>query len=76
MATTCQECGMQVKAHEYHPYAACLMFKSCKDSKTVKDNLRVVRNHAVDYCVMVAYGCDKNTRPSDLADILRKLKEI
>lgn len=39
--TKCAECGMPVK-DEYHPYAACLMFKACKDSETVKANLDAV----------------------------------
>jgi hypothetical protein len=36
--TPCGECGMPTGG-EYHPYAACLMFKACRDSKTVKANL-------------------------------------
>lgn len=30
--TRCAECGMPCKADEYHPYAACLMFKQYHDS--------------------------------------------
>jgi len=41
----CKECGMPVDANEYHPYAACLMFKACYDSATVKANLDSVINH-------------------------------
>jgi hypothetical protein len=44
---TCMECGMLVDPkHPYHPYAACLMFKACHNSKTVQANLDAV----------VAYG--------------------
>lgn len=39
--TPCPECGMPTNG-EYHPYAACLMFRACKDSKTVKANLDAV----------------------------------
>jgi hypothetical protein len=39
--TPCGECGMP-NAGEYHPYAACLMFKACKDSKIVRENLDAV----------------------------------
>lgn len=35
----CAECGMSVEDGEYHPFAACLMFKACKDSETVRANL-------------------------------------
>lgn len=35
----CRECGMLVSLGEYHPFAACLMFKGCGDSATVRDNL-------------------------------------
>ena len=37
------ECGMNVRNTEYHPYAACLMFKSCRSEKTVRENLGYVR---------------------------------
>jgi len=40
----CQECTMMVKPSEYHPYAACLMFKACHDSDTVRKNLDAVLN--------------------------------
>lgn len=35
----CQECGMACEPGEYHPFAACLMFKGCHNSKTVRANL-------------------------------------
>jgi len=38
----CGECGMSVEACEYHPFAACLMFKQCQNSKTVRDSLKSV----------------------------------
>ena len=45
----CAECGMTL-AHpnEYHPYAACLMYKSCKDRDTVLDNLQSVIDYGYD----------------------------
>lgn len=39
----CADCGMIVGANEYHPYAACLMFKSCKDGSVVRANLAAVK---------------------------------
>ena len=38
----CKECGMAVRADEYHPYAACLMFKACGNSRTVMANLHAI----------------------------------
>jgi len=35
----CGECGMPCATGEYHPYAACLMFRGCHNSKTVRANL-------------------------------------
>ena len=41
---TCQECGMVVKGmSEYHPYAACLMFKACHDGEVVRASLAAVQ---------------------------------
>lgn len=45
----CAECGMPVeKATTYHPYAACLMFKSCQSSDVVQANLDAVVFHGVE----------------------------
>jgi len=44
--TQCAECGMSVETGEYHPYAACLMFKGCHNSKTVNMNLLTLRTPA------------------------------
>ncbi len=38
----CAECGMPVAGDAYHPYAACLMFKQCHNSETVKASLMAV----------------------------------
>jgi hypothetical protein len=43
---TCKECGMRVHDEcEYHPYAACLMYKACGDRDTVLANLNAVLEH-------------------------------
>jgi len=72
----CQECKMPVIQGQYHPYAACLMFKACRNSEVVKQNLRGVRNHAIEYCAMVLDAADKNDTPSGLAEKIRGLKKI
>lgn len=40
--TDCHDCGMSCEAAEYHPFAACLMFKQCRNSETVRANLQSV----------------------------------
>jgi hypothetical protein len=42
-AMTCTECGMLCEWREFHPFAACLMFKGCHDSDKVRANLNAVR---------------------------------
>lgn len=40
---TCQECGMVVKtANEYHPYAACLLFRACGNGDEVRAHLAAI----------------------------------
>lgn len=41
--TPCADCGMPCTPREYHPYAACLMFKACHNSDTVRANLATAR---------------------------------
>ncbi|NBI44939.1 hypothetical protein [Burkholderia sp. ISTR5] len=43
----CAECGMPCASGEYHPHAACLMFKGCHDSTTVRAGLAAIREHAL-----------------------------
>lgn len=43
----CGDCGMPCEQNEYHPYAACLMFKTCHNSDTVRGNLQDVQDYAV-----------------------------
>ena len=71
--TTCAECGMSVETNEYHPYAACLMFKACRDSSIVRENLNAVGNTAIGFCALILDNADKNEHPSDLADALRAI---
>lgn len=39
----CPECGMETTEGEYHPYAACLMYKQTGDADAVRSNLHAVR---------------------------------
>lgn len=44
----CKSCGMICKhPTEYHPMAACLMFKACHDGEVVRANLSAVAEEAV-----------------------------
>ena len=40
--TNCAECGMPCDTREFHPFAACLMFKQTKDARLVRSNLEFV----------------------------------
>ena len=43
----CQDCGMVCQPTEYHPMAACLMFKACHDGDQVRANLKAVQDDAI-----------------------------
>ncbi|MDQ0571524.1 hypothetical protein QFZ42_003358 [Variovorax paradoxus] len=45
-SVVCQECGMRCGPNEFHPFAACLMFKGCHDSDKVRANLAFLATHA------------------------------
>lgn len=56
----CLDCGMWCTPGEYHPFAACLMFRACNDSGMVRANLPNVRPTAQAVAVddaMVERGC-------------------
>ncbi len=42
MSDHCVQCGMTCKSTDYHPYAACLMFKATHSSDEVAANLLAV----------------------------------
>ena len=50
----CKECGMAVSDLEYHPFAACLMFKGCGDKYTVLANLEAIRQHDKAWYIAIA----------------------
>jgi hypothetical protein len=37
----CTECGMWCEPGEFHPFAACLMFRASADRRVVRANLRI-----------------------------------
>lgn len=39
---------MPVMLGEYHPFAACLMFKGCHNSETVRANLKAVADQGFE----------------------------
>jgi hypothetical protein len=47
----CKECGMPVTVGEYHPYAACLMFKACLSSDIVQANMDAVQAHGYQLAI-------------------------
>lgn len=66
----CAECGMPNQAGEYHPYAACLMFKACRDAGVVRANLDAVIAHgyqlASEARVPYAQSAASNERVEEL----------
>ena len=42
----CTECGMITNTGEYHPYAACLLFKACGSGYEVRNQLQYIAEHA------------------------------
>lgn len=83
----CRECGMPCHAEEYHPYAACLMFRGCWDSKTVRANLDAIRSNLVPKAARRVVTMEQVTRvfnqrgfykesPDDTEKTLRPMKII
>ena len=81
--TVCIECGMVCEAVEYHPYAACLMFKQCLNSETVRANLQAVRDDSYQQglvaglreCLDMLEGEIARDRDSGVLESLRQRME-
>lgn len=43
MTDYCQECGMLVSVTEYHPYAACVLFKHLHQGDKVRELIRSIQ---------------------------------
>ena len=65
--SVCAECGMGCNAGEYHPYAACLMFKQCRNSETVRANLQAVRDDSYQQGRVAAFK-EANRKLDNLRD--------
>lgn len=62
-AKRCGECGMLVFPAEYHPYAACVMYRQIKQAEKVYDLLRDV----------LMYGYDAANKGIDLDVAMRNI---
>ena len=82
--TVCVECGMLCEAVEYHPFAACLMFKQCRDSATVRANLLAVRDDSYQQgrveglreCLDMLEGEIARDRDSGVLESLKQRMEV
>ena len=53
----CHECGMELGSEdEYHPYAACLMYRGCGSRQRVVAELKVVAEHARQEAWVAGYA--------------------
>jgi len=67
----CAECGMQlVSPNEYHPYAACAMYRQEKDAHAVRMNIKAILEHGK------ATSEKNDGRIAELEQALRGLLEI
>lgn len=69
----CAECGMPCLWGDYHPYAACLMFKQCHNSETVLANLKHVQNTARQAILVEAVKEIRSRKAAD--DVADNLNE-
>ncbi len=86
--TICTQCGMHTQPKEYHPYAACLMFLACHDSRVVRANLRdvVAYNDKRLRDGVRALADQLDTEPPDntlihddvgtVADVVKRLRDL
>jgi hypothetical protein len=63
MMRECKECGMLVEPGEYHPYAACLMFKACGDASVVRANLVAVLAEGYERASEIQAAISNDTKP-------------
>jgi hypothetical protein len=69
----CGDCGMPCEPGEYHPFAACLMFKACHQSDVVRANLQFVVDHGKGaHLTQPAQAVDVGT----IRDVIETVKRI
>ena len=73
LSEPCAECTMLCKPNEYHPFAACLMFKACHDANIVRANLAPIvlermKIAALEARLAAAEGVVERMRASRNAD--------
>jgi hypothetical protein len=63
--TPCTECGMVCRPAEFHPFAACLMFKGCHDGDKVRANLAALHPQPAPAVAVEAAKVDWYERHQD-----------
>lgn len=67
MENRCAGCGMTLKEpYEYHPYAACELFKATGSSESARLNIRA----------MIRYGMDAERQGVSLDDACGDLRRV
>jgi hypothetical protein len=72
----CAECGMPCTPTEYHPFAACLMFKACHNSETVKANLGAIQEPYWELLYAVESKHPGETRHETALRYIRQAEEF
>lgn len=68
---------MSCNADEYHPYAACLMYKACKNATLVRANLQGVIDRGRQPRLSVLRECALYLECNDpLAPPLKRAREL
>lgn len=63
----CSQCGMTTHGpQDFHPFAACLMFKECGNGNTVEANLQFV----------VEYGMKAQRRGLSIAEAMHEASKV
>lgn len=56
--TRCAECGMHCTPGEFHPYAACLLFRACGNATEVRAHIEALRAPTAEQADAVRVGSE------------------
>ena len=67
----CTACGMNCAPGEYHPYAACLMYRECHSQDVVRANLQQVVAHGRGQVETECSECAENLQDAQRANVMQ-----
>jgi len=74
MYPACADCGMILQLNEFHPDAACTIYRATKSTSLVRKTVSSIYNESLELCAQTCEMLREEDSLEDIANTFRALK--